>query len=946
MPNSTFRIPNSELTFLAFAGSAPTVQIGWTPKAEGAAGLEALANVQLQQRTTIEEGLVRSRVLLNYAISRAELDKLTIEVPDDQKIVAVTDDNVRAWKISQGNKTQIIQVELFEPAKTRQNLSIDLEKFLQPSSKFSLSIPRIQAIGVGRQQGILAIEAAAGLAIEPKTAAGLIQIDPAELPPTLKIKDGGFTYRFSAAVYELALNIETEQPRIFAKTQTNITLAENGTYTALMTNVYQIERQGIFQLFYDIPEEYKVVRVKSELATRNVEANKNNSALTPSIDGFQVFDLPKQEGKPPMKRLTVNLSGKALGTFGVSVTLLQSAESKAQSAENKSQNAGADPTNNSELRIPNYELKLLAPMVAPDGIEQREGILILSAPESLRVTPTGFSGMQNVSFDDLAGKWLTPTENRGLFAYVFAEEIPELSLQITRRTPQVTVQQLLAAKIDDGVVRFEAAISYNVLYTGVKSLRIDVPKEIAKDLRNQTKDFRDTVLSPQPDDVAEGYEAWNFAKETSLIGNGTFVLAWEKQIPQLLDGKSVEIAIPRLIPRGVFRSWGQILLSKAETVDISASDNIAGLRQIDPQHDIEQKSRKQDAAYAFEFHDDWNLTLTATRYQLQEVKRASVEYGLLRAVLTRSNTISVQALYRIQSVKQRLPILLPPDSHFDVEPRINGTPVTLETDAAKQFLIPLTSTVPDTPFWLELRYTQKKENSRAERNRWRETEQISIPLFPDEPAIQHLYVAVYLPEEYALTSYHGNVSKNFSQERPTNDKNAISVFNTPTVETLISNMQNGISNDVSWRNFPVDGTAYLFSTVQPDKTSPELLRLVMRKTAVVNVLIFLILLAGGIVLTPYSWRIRGIAAFGLIAFYALLAFLFPTLTSLLVVTSGMKWAIGLTIVIWIIWSIAVGREKIRSILTTPIIPKKPQETLQPAVTEIPETEKPESDTKE
>ena len=60
-----------------------------------------------------------------------------------------------------------------------------------------------------------------------------------------------------------------------------------------------------------------------------------------------------------------------------------------------------------------------------------------------------------------------------------------------------------------------------------------------------------------------------------------------------------------------------------------------------------------------EFHGDCQLQLTATRYQLEVLKHTSVERALLRMVITRSNRISVQALYRMRSNRQRLEIQLP-----------------------------------------------------------------------------------------------------------------------------------------------------------------------------------------------------------------------------------------------------------------------------------------------
>ncbi|MCL2624600.1 MAG: hypothetical protein FWD31_13130, partial [Planctomycetaceae bacterium] len=418
---------SQETVFRAFAGSAPTVQIGWTPKAEGATGLEALANVQTHQRMVIEEGVVRNRINLFYTISRAQLDKLAVEVPDDQKITGVIDDNVRSWNISQGENVQIINVELFEPAKSAQRLLIEMEKFVPVEDALTIDVPRVKVIGVSGHQGLLAVDASLGWACEQRKTSGLIQIDPGELPQTLRIRDGGFAYRLSAPAYSLELAVEKEQPRIFARSQVQVSLDPN-IEIVTMTTAYRIEKAGVFQLFYDIPAEMNVTSVAPyNSITRNgfilpgsenpaTGNNPTNNAMPAMpvvvVDGWQLSDLPETEGKPAMKRLTVNLARKAIGTFGVQIQLQL-------------------PVNREELQSDTektVDVKIVAPVVPADGIEQKEGILIFNAPDSLRVTPTGFSGMQNVSFDQLTDKWVTTNRPSASLAYVFASEQPELSL--------------------------------------------------------------------------------------------------------------------------------------------------------------------------------------------------------------------------------------------------------------------------------------------------------------------------------------------------------------------------------------------------------------------------------------------------------------------------------------------------------------------------------------
>src|SRR5262245_58373212 len=140
---------------------------------------------------------------------------------------------------------------------------------------------------------------------------------------------------------------------------------------------------------------------------------------------------------------------------------------------------------------------------------------------------------------------------------------------------------------------------------------------------------------------------------------------------------------------------GQIVVAKAETLDVNAKAGFTGLRPIDPQVDLMDGTQIPDAARAFEFHDDWSLTMTATRYELEDVKRTSIERALLRMVVTRSQQVSVQALYRVQSAVQRLAVALPASAQLDSDSlRLNGRAVPLERGDKDEMYIPLVSQDP------------------------------------------------------------------------------------------------------------------------------------------------------------------------------------------------------------------------------------------------------------
>ena len=117
-----------------------------------------------------------------------------------------------------------------------------------------------------------------------------------------------------------------------------------------------------------------------------------------------------------------------------------------------------------------------------------------------------------------------------------------------------------------------------------------------------------------------------------------------------------------------------------------------GLRPIDPQRDLMPGADVPNAARAFEFHEDWSLALQATRYQLEEVKRTSIDRAFVRMVVTRGDQVAVQALYRLRSARQRVPLKIPgvdPKNTagvLDSQPlRINNQSAPLEHDGTQFF---------------------------------------------------------------------------------------------------------------------------------------------------------------------------------------------------------------------------------------------------------------------
>ncbi len=846
---------NNETVVLAFVGAAPTVRIDWTPKAEGASGLDALVSVQTEQQMSIDEGVTRTSAHLSYEISRSELDTLTIRVPGDHKVVNVLDANVRQWNVETVADGQQITARLFEPARDRQDITVELEKFRDETGMGELTVPQVAAVNVGRQRGVLVVRMAAGLRAEVVSRTGLMQLDTAEIPTSLSRESWAFSYRYATLPYNLTLRLEKIQPRI-AVDQLVEAFLEPQKLTLDLFAKYQIERAGVFELRVNVPAEFEVRGVRGRAA-----AGAQAAAVESYTIGESYTIVESNTGEENQhKQLVVNLASKALGNVGLLVEL----EKRLQDPNLLS------PTGESAV------LTLVAAQVAGDGIQHAEGRLVVYAPESLRVGTNTSTGLRPIGFDEaFAGmesvRGTRFASLRPVLAYAFGEAIGTVELTAARRRPQVTAHQLLVARIEPGVVKYQATLRYDIRYSGVKSLRLDVPAELAAVIRNETPQLREATLEPAPANTPAEYVAWEFRGESELIGVHQFTLNWETTIEDLSIGNSVDLAVPRLIPRDVDRVEGQIVLVKSESIDVRPKGEPVGLDPIDPQHDLTGGVQIANAAAALEFHEDWELTLTATRYELEVLKHTSIERAVLRMVITRSDRISVQALYRMRSNRQRLEIKLPFEVvagqiEFDTDPlRINGRGVALEHGGDKQtFFVPLVGHNTNEPFLLDLRYTMPGSGTT-----------LTYPYFPAEPAVQMVHLIAYTPRERTLLGSRGpwtNETRSTTWELLPGVRSS-----SPNIDTLIAQLTTGISIAGSPAgDFPVDGKPLVFSTLRPDSPDHGALHLSTLNQNGLQIGVFLVVLLPGIVLLKHSLADRTVVVLAALAVLVLVGVFLPT----------------------------------------------------------------------
>jgi hypothetical protein len=268
-------------------------------------------------------------------------------------------------------------------------------------------------------------------------------------------------------------------------------------------------------------------------------------------------------------------------------------------------------------------------------------------------------------------------------------------------------------------------------------------------------------------------------------------------------------------------------------------------------------------------------------------------------VVTRGEQISVQALFRLRSARQRIAIEIPgidPSNDDQMKQsldsqslRINNQVVGLESDGKKQFFIPLTGHSPDEEILVELRYSVPGDQSR-----------LDLPVFPEDPAVQQVYLAAYLPEEQKLLAVGGPWTDESSTtwiDRPFRDEG-------PDDETILNQLRSGIDGcNSAGDNFPVDGERYLFSALRPAPAPEGSLKLNSLHRNAVHVGVFLLVAVIGLVLTPRPAGMRLWWLGGLIVAIVLVAVFSPTLAQA-VLAAPLYWAIGLVLLVWTIRCLA------------------------------------------
>ncbi len=823
-------------------GQQARPSLSWTPRVEGAKGLSPIVNLQSRLQFHLEGEVMSCQADVTFEISRSPLGKLALEVPADLRIVQVFAENLRQWKIQQLEGLQRLELELYEAVLGQQLVRIETEKN-HPGGP--LELPCLQAPDALRQTGSLALFLGEGLKAELAERQGVSQIP---VQNWSSANDGplpAICFQYANVPWKLRFQIEKLKPILIGQTLNRFVLQpETLDYMAIIR--IETGPVGIFQTSIEVPANFTLVdcQVSDEIVNRPC---LNEKFLEAGDKGRQLLRLNfDAQVKKPVIRLLLQqtLQNFALLTPGQPPALLDFPLIRLHD-ENRLTDAGQ---------------------------------IEICARSSLRLVPQKSSHLRELLLTE-AGAFpeALPPDTSSVLAYAYqtTDPLPELQIHVERRPSRAEVSELLSISLQSGnLLKFSNQVQVQVLYSGLKQLNLTIPDNLTGKIQIKPAGYSLLPDKNNPDPAPDGSQNWLIRGEKEFFGRQNLTLDWQLETGELLPGDTKTMDCPHLRFAKVDRSWGQIILLKGEMSDLTAVSS-EKLLSIDPRFDLRDGLKMPDAAAAYEFHGDWSLNVALSRYQNAPVKSSSIERALVRMVQTRNGQISVQVACNLRSVRQRLELRLPTEARFDNNPlRLGNRIVPLEKGDEGQFFVPLVSLQQGENFLLELRYVLPPESKG-----------FPIPVFPDDTAIQQVYLSVFLPQGRSLLGKSGD----WNPENIWVLRGALAFYPRSKLSPaeLLSWVRQGLypsgkTPDDNLDNFVVDGQALLYSALHPDTSEAGLLQLRTASSWLCKGIVLILIIAVGLLLCKASLYCKLLSLGGIGSLLGLLAIFLPNLLSALI----------------------------------------------------------------
>lgn len=391
-----------------------SVKISWT---ETRAAPEKMVrfNTSTWQLVTLDEGVLRSRVMVEYEVIRGKLAKLNLQVPDDVVVYKVEGSPVEDWHTfaAEDGKPRQVRVSLAGSATGKQTLEMQLERTAPRKEGAAIDVPVVRPIGAFRELGAVALFDGEKVGFAKAESTGFVSAGQDALPvnvrKTLKNKvNQAFKHVGPPGTLKSKVTpARKKDVRFDARTTTLYTIEER-TIAGVTSLVVEIKSGRVDHIVLSLPEGVAEPRINAP------SLNKAEPAK----------DFDAGEGR---KAWDVRFTQALEGTLQIHVEF--------------------------EFVLPKELGKVQVPDVRVHGAEVEEGTLAVSAESSIEVSPEPGKELRKVDLDELPRALRRQSERELLFGYRYAQAPWKLGVDIKRhKTVEIVGAEVVGAWLETNVL--------------------------------------------------------------------------------------------------------------------------------------------------------------------------------------------------------------------------------------------------------------------------------------------------------------------------------------------------------------------------------------------------------------------------------------------------------------------------------------------------------------
>lgn len=801
----------------ANVGSTNKITARWFPRVSKTPEMELLTSVTNQTYVRVADGLVQTEATLTYQVLRGELNQIVVAIPLGHRILDVATPNLKGWKATDEATRQLVTIDLLDgntktiPVEIRTERPAMGDVLELGGTTEDGKVDGIHAVGAVRESGIIVAGHGPELALAVEHQSGLIRIEATEVPEALRRPENLY-FKFYNSRFRLGVSAKAVEPRVTVNHATVVEFHDDEL--KLFANLdYTVERAGVFELRYQIPEGVKIDSVDCE--------QKQEFTVTP--DG---------------KTLTLTLNQKTQGNIKVAVRGHLSFPEG----------------------LPTEALQL--PLLEPQGVAREQGTVQIYAPEALEIV-VDEKKLVAVQPDRTA-----EARNRGNMrlasAWTFNRRPVEIPVTTVRKPTRLTAQMATTLNVNREIVEVVSNVVFNVQYAGIDTFRLAVPAAVSEHIQIEPVTTAGAVPVKQKNqaEAKDGWVTWTIVTQREVVGDQTFRVKYDLKLVK--QDQTAKITIQPIRPLGVpgagaepervpvTNLLGEIAVTKDRIWSLAATPK--ELQAIDVR---ELTLLPQGGALAYRYsRPAVEIQLTATEHEIQEVVQTVISRALVEIVLTQDDTVTYRCRYSLKtSERQRLQLELP----AKVQPlgvMVAGKQVSLErspqpsaTAGTEMYYVNVARTGrSDEQFGLTLVY--RIPGKGMPETGFGGPLQLHIPQLgattnQQAVAVQQLKTAVWVPEQLTLVG----VPKHFTPEHRLSFARALAgqttaVKSTGDLESWIGDTGSGLFE------FPTAGHAFVYDNLGGTGT----LQVTWWRTSWTTWVWSLAFLLGAFVLRSTSWE--------------------------------------------------------------------------------------------